>query len=65
MSAEALRNLMNVLQLDSAALAARLGGRKEHYERLRTQNRLPFQVWDALQRLAHREGYAGDAERHC
>jgi hypothetical protein len=65
MNADALQSLMDALRLDSAALAARLGGRKEHYERLRTRARLPFPVWDALQRLAGREGYAWDAEARC
>jgi hypothetical protein len=62
MNTEALQNLMAVLHLDCRTLAERLGGRKEHYEQLRTRERLPFPVWDALQRLAHREGYAWDDE---
>jgi hypothetical protein len=61
METEAFRNLMDVLGLDCVALAARLGGRPEHYERLRMRERLPFPIWDALQRLAQREGYAWDA----
>ena len=61
METEALQSLMEVLRLDCAALAARLGGRDEHYEGLRMRDRLPFPIWDALQRLAHREGYAWDA----
>lgn len=61
METEALQNLMEVLKLDYVALAARLSGREEHYARLRRRQRLPFPVWDALQRLAFREGYAWDA----
>jgi len=61
MPTAALQSLMDILRLDCVALAARLGGRQEHYERLRKRERLPFPVWDALQRLAYREGYAWDA----
>ena len=58
MGPEALQSLMDVLGLDAAGLARRLGGESQHYERLRRKGRLPFPVWDALQRLAYREGYA-------
>ena len=62
MTVIALQSLMETLRCDSAALAARLGGCAENYERLKTRASLPFPVWDALQRLAFREGYAWDAK---
>jgi len=62
MNFEALKQLMDALKLDSTSLAVRLGGKSEHYEQLRGRQRLPFAVWDALQRLAYREGYAWDPE---
>lgn len=62
METEALQSLMDVLRLDCAALAARLGGRAEHYQRLSRCRRLPFPIWDALQRLAFRKGYAWNAK---
>lgn len=65
METEALQSLMAILRLDCAALAARLGGRPEHYLRLGTSERLPFPIWDAVQRLAHREGYAWDGKARC
>ena len=65
MNSEALRSLMDDLGMDCETLAAQLGGRPDHYERLCVKKRLPFPVWDALQRFAHREGYAWDREtRH-
>ena len=60
MSPEALESLMDTLCLECAELAERLGGKSSHYERLKHKDRLPFPVWDALQRLAYREGYAWD-----
>lgn len=53
---------MAVLDLGPADLAARLGGESRHYEGLRERDRLPFPVWDALQRLAYREGYVWDPD---
>ena len=62
MTPHALQRLMSVLDLESRDLAARLGGQSHHYERLREKDRLPFPVWDALQRLAYREGYVWDPD---
>jgi len=60
MDSEALEGLMAALGLDAVGLAERLGGESYHYERLKQRDRLPFPVWDALQRLAYREGYVWD-----
>ena len=57
MDPEVLESLMGALGLDAIGLAERLGGESYHYERLKQRDRLPFPVWDALQRLAYREGY--------
>ena len=58
----ALEKLMSALDLGPADLADRLGGESHHYEGLTERDRLPFPVWDALQRLAYREGYVWDAD---
>ncbi|MDP6115467.1 MAG: hypothetical protein QGF00_25400 [Planctomycetota bacterium] len=61
MSPQSLKKLIEKLGIDAADLAARLGGARENYESLLEKERIPFPVWDALQRMAFREGLIWDA----
>ena len=57
MPRECLDKLLKALGMTLGELARRLGGGPEHYLRAARSGRLPFPVWDALERLAHREGW--------